>query len=186
MTDQPNGMTQMEIDQRVFDLYDEYCHGRIARREFLSRAAAGHATVGIGRDAAHACGHHQRGEADRPMVARGAFPDRFNRGGGNRACAVFDRGVFHCFMAPGPVRWRLSDLPLPGVQRRVLLSPRPVRPHAAAGFLEQAGLIHPVTPSSVNNSCCLPTCASGSSRLHPRQPPGRAWRKPIFRDGGPA
>ena len=29
-----------EIDQRVFDLYDAYCHGRIARREFLSRAAA--------------------------------------------------------------------------------------------------------------------------------------------------
>ncbi len=34
------GMSQLEIDQRVFDLYDEYCHGRIARREFLSRAAA--------------------------------------------------------------------------------------------------------------------------------------------------
>jgi carboxymethylenebutenolidase len=28
------------IDQRVFDLYDEYCHGRIDRREFLSRSAA--------------------------------------------------------------------------------------------------------------------------------------------------
>ena len=34
------GITQQEIDQRVFDLYDEYCHGRISRREFLSRAAA--------------------------------------------------------------------------------------------------------------------------------------------------
>ena len=34
------GITQMEIDQRVFDLYDEYCHGRIDRREFLSRAAS--------------------------------------------------------------------------------------------------------------------------------------------------
>ncbi len=33
-------ITQLEIDQRVFDLYDEYCHGRIDRREFLSRAAA--------------------------------------------------------------------------------------------------------------------------------------------------
>jgi carboxymethylenebutenolidase len=33
------GMSQLEIDQRVFDLYDEYCHGRIDRREFLSRAA---------------------------------------------------------------------------------------------------------------------------------------------------
>lgn len=31
---------QQEIDQRVFDLYDEYCHGRIDRREFLSRCAA--------------------------------------------------------------------------------------------------------------------------------------------------
>jgi carboxymethylenebutenolidase len=37
---EPNGITQMEIDQRVFDLYDEYCHGRMERREFLSRAAA--------------------------------------------------------------------------------------------------------------------------------------------------
>jgi len=36
----PQGITQLEIDQRVFDLYDEYCHGRIDRREFLSRAAA--------------------------------------------------------------------------------------------------------------------------------------------------
>ncbi len=36
----PTGITQQEIDQRVFDLYDEYCHGRIDRREFLSRAAS--------------------------------------------------------------------------------------------------------------------------------------------------
>jgi carboxymethylenebutenolidase len=35
-----NGITQMEIDQRVYDLYDEYCHGRIDRREFLKRAGA--------------------------------------------------------------------------------------------------------------------------------------------------
>ena len=34
------GITQAEIDQRVFDLYDEYCHGRIDRRTFLARAAA--------------------------------------------------------------------------------------------------------------------------------------------------
>ena len=33
-------VTQLEIDQRVFDLYDEYCHGRIDRREFLARASA--------------------------------------------------------------------------------------------------------------------------------------------------
>jgi len=31
---------EQEIDPRVFDLYDEYCHGHINRREFLSRAAA--------------------------------------------------------------------------------------------------------------------------------------------------
>ena len=35
-----NAITQLEIDQQVFDLYDEYCHGRIDRREFLKRAAA--------------------------------------------------------------------------------------------------------------------------------------------------
>ena len=29
-----------QIDRRVFDLYDEYCHGHITRREFLSKAAA--------------------------------------------------------------------------------------------------------------------------------------------------
>ncbi len=34
------GVTQLEIDQRVFNLYDEYCHGRIDRREFLARSAA--------------------------------------------------------------------------------------------------------------------------------------------------
>jgi carboxymethylenebutenolidase len=36
----PRGITQLEIDQRVFDLYDEYCHGEIDRREFLQRASA--------------------------------------------------------------------------------------------------------------------------------------------------
>src|SRR3954447_20485392 len=40
----PPPLTQIEIDQRVFDLYDEYCHGRIDRREFLRQAAA--VTVG--------------------------------------------------------------------------------------------------------------------------------------------
>ena len=34
------GVTQLEIDQRVYDLYDEYCHGRFDRREFLSRASS--------------------------------------------------------------------------------------------------------------------------------------------------
>ena len=33
-------LTQAEIDQRVFTLYDEYCHGRLDRRGFLDRAAA--------------------------------------------------------------------------------------------------------------------------------------------------
>jgi carboxymethylenebutenolidase len=37
-------ITQNWIDQRIFDLYDEYCHGAIDRRAFLSRAAA--VTVG--------------------------------------------------------------------------------------------------------------------------------------------
>jgi carboxymethylenebutenolidase len=40
----PKPLTQIEIDQRVFDLYDEYCHGQIDRREFLARAAV--VTVG--------------------------------------------------------------------------------------------------------------------------------------------
>jgi carboxymethylenebutenolidase len=33
-------ITQVEIDQRVYNLYDEYCHGEIDRREFLKRAGA--------------------------------------------------------------------------------------------------------------------------------------------------
>lgn len=48
MTDQferaPEALTQSWIDQRVFDLYDEYCHGRMDRRTFFARAAA--VTVG--------------------------------------------------------------------------------------------------------------------------------------------
>jgi carboxymethylenebutenolidase len=31
--------TQQEIDERIFELYDEYCHGRIDRRTFLQRSA---------------------------------------------------------------------------------------------------------------------------------------------------
>jgi len=37
---QESGLTQTEIDQQVYDLYDEYCHGRIDRREFVRRASA--------------------------------------------------------------------------------------------------------------------------------------------------
>ena len=33
-------VTQEQIDSRIFELYDEYCHGRIGRREFLAHAAA--------------------------------------------------------------------------------------------------------------------------------------------------
>ena len=33
-------VTQLEIDQRIFDLYDEYCHGRMDRRDFLAKSAA--------------------------------------------------------------------------------------------------------------------------------------------------
>src|SRR4026208_2567313 len=33
-------ITQSQIDQQVFTLYDEYCHGRIDRRAFLARAGA--------------------------------------------------------------------------------------------------------------------------------------------------
>jgi len=36
----PQPLTQDWIDQRIFDLYDEYCHGQIDRREFLARSAA--------------------------------------------------------------------------------------------------------------------------------------------------
>src|SRR3954447_20366462 len=35
----PHPLTQAGIDQRIFDLYDEYCHGHIDRREFLARAS---------------------------------------------------------------------------------------------------------------------------------------------------
>ena len=35
-----NAITQHDIDQQVFTLYDEYCHGGIDRREFLRRASA--------------------------------------------------------------------------------------------------------------------------------------------------
>ena len=42
------GITQLEIDQRVFDLYDEYCHGKFDRREFLSREASLTVAVGTG------------------------------------------------------------------------------------------------------------------------------------------
>jgi carboxymethylenebutenolidase len=36
----PGPVDARHIDQRVYDLYDEYCHGHIDRREFLVRARA--------------------------------------------------------------------------------------------------------------------------------------------------
>jgi carboxymethylenebutenolidase len=33
-------LTDQEAEQRIFDLYDEYCHGSIDRREFLRRAGS--------------------------------------------------------------------------------------------------------------------------------------------------
>lgn len=33
-------MTDEKIDDRIYDLYDEYCHGYISRRQFFERAAA--------------------------------------------------------------------------------------------------------------------------------------------------
>lgn len=38
MTDHSQ-VTQLQIDQRIYDLYDEYCHGGMDRREFLKRSA---------------------------------------------------------------------------------------------------------------------------------------------------
>ena len=33
-------MTKTDIDKKIYDLYDEYCHGYMSRREFLNRASA--------------------------------------------------------------------------------------------------------------------------------------------------
>lgn len=33
-------MTKIDIDKKIYDLYDEYCHGYMSRREFLNRASA--------------------------------------------------------------------------------------------------------------------------------------------------
>ena len=39
-TDAPAELRPEDIDRRVYDLYDEYCHGHIDRREFLRRCGA--------------------------------------------------------------------------------------------------------------------------------------------------
>ena len=33
-------MDKNKIDDSIYDLYDEYCHGRINRRQFFERAAS--------------------------------------------------------------------------------------------------------------------------------------------------
>ncbi|MCB1870033.1 MAG: twin-arginine translocation signal domain-containing protein, partial [Gammaproteobacteria bacterium] len=33
-------MNEIDIDKRIYDLYDEYCHGFLSRRDFLARASA--------------------------------------------------------------------------------------------------------------------------------------------------
>lgn len=39
MKESERNATSIEIDQQVYDLYDEYCHGNFDRREFLRRVA---------------------------------------------------------------------------------------------------------------------------------------------------
>ena len=41
-------LTANDIDPRIYALYDEYCHGRMDRREFLSRASALAIVGGLG------------------------------------------------------------------------------------------------------------------------------------------
>ena len=41
-------MNQDEIDDQVFELYDEYCHGNMDRRDFFRVAAAGSLLMGSG------------------------------------------------------------------------------------------------------------------------------------------
>ncbi|MDA0657072.1 MAG: twin-arginine translocation signal domain-containing protein, partial [Proteobacteria bacterium] len=36
----PTTIDPKSIDKRIYDLYDDYCHSTMERREFLSRAAA--------------------------------------------------------------------------------------------------------------------------------------------------
>ena len=93
------GMSQQEIDQRVFDLYDEYCHGRIARREFLSRAAAIAVTGGTGLAMAEAllpryALAQQIGLADSRIKARYVtYPSAGGNSGGMRGYLVQPAGA---------------------------------------------------------------------------------------------
>ncbi len=40
MKDAPHDIEDLEIDDRIYDLYDKYCHGFMSRRDFLKKAGA--------------------------------------------------------------------------------------------------------------------------------------------------
>ncbi len=40
MNDAPHDIEDLEIDSRIYDLYDQYCHGFMSRRDFLKKAGA--------------------------------------------------------------------------------------------------------------------------------------------------
>jgi hypothetical protein len=77
-------VTQLEIDQRVFDLYDEYCHGRIDHREFLRLAALVAGGLAMAQAAAALCRgtdhlvrrHSDQGAVRDLPVARRSAPRR--------------------------------------------------------------------------------------------------------------
>ena len=97
----PQPLTQEWIDQRIFDLYDEYCHGHIDRREFLARAALDRrrARDGAGADAAlraraddlvHGSAH-QGALCELSLAGRHVGHDARLSGDAERAGAVPDR-----------------------------------------------------------------------------------------------
>ena len=91
----PQALTQVEIDRRVFDLYDEYCHGRIDRREFLQRAAA--VTIGGSRHGAGAVAPLCAGPDD--LLHRSADQ------GPLRDLPVAGRHLRHHARVPGATEW---------------------------------------------------------------------------------
>ena len=40
MNDAPHDIEDLEIDSRIYELYDQYCHGFMSRRDFLKKAGA--------------------------------------------------------------------------------------------------------------------------------------------------
>jgi len=63
----PQPLTQDWIDQRIFDLYDEYCHGQIDRREFLARASLALAGLAMAQALSRATRRRRRSRS--PMSA---------------------------------------------------------------------------------------------------------------------